>query len=164
MEAFNKNSQDDSWRLTHMGRLLGQAMRRFDERVLTLMTHDAQVPLVLSNLAAKAQISAAQVHIMRHVALQGSRVVDLAQAAGMSKQAMSTLVAQCEAWALIEKTNDDRDARAKSIRFTPLGLEWLQGFERAVQQAEREFIQEVGQEVATVVKIGLDAYANAYNN
>ena len=31
-----------------------------------------------------------------------------------------------------------------------------------VQRAEAEFTQEVGADIATVVKIGLEAYANAY--
>ena len=39
------------WRQTHLGRLLGHALRRFDERVLTLMAHNMDVPLALSNLA-----------------------------------------------------------------------------------------------------------------
>ena len=29
--------QDDRWRSTHLGRLMGEALRRFDERVLHLM-------------------------------------------------------------------------------------------------------------------------------
>lgn len=154
---------DESWRLSHMGRLLGHAMRRFDARVLTLMAHDVQVPLALSNLAAKGQISAAHIHLTRHLPLKGARLVDLAQSADMSKQAMAQLLAQCEAWGLIEKSADPRDARAKLVVFTSLGLQWLQGFERAVRQTETEFVQEVGAEVATVVRIGLEAYANAYN-
>jgi len=46
---------EDGWRQTHLGRLLGHAMRRFDERVLQLMAHDPEVPLALSNLAARAR-------------------------------------------------------------------------------------------------------------
>lgn len=155
---------DENWRLTHIGRLLGHAMRRFDARVLTLMAHDVQVPLVLSNLAAKGQISAAHIHLTRHLPMKGARLVDLAQSAGISKQAMAQLLAQCEAWGLIEKSPDPRDARAKLLRFSPLGLLWLQGFERAVRQAEAEFVQELGQDIATVVRLGLEAYANAYND
>ena len=45
---------DDRWRQTHLGRLLGHAMRRFDERVLTLMAASERAPLALSNLAARA--------------------------------------------------------------------------------------------------------------
>ena len=150
---------DDGWRLTHLGRLLGHALRRFDERVLHLMAHNIEVPLALSNLAARAQISAAHIHITRHLDLQGTRLTDLALKAGMSKQAMGDLVDQCEAWGLVTREPDSRDARARVVQFTPTGLLWLQAFKDAVAQAEREFRVEVGPDVATVVKIGLEAYA-----
>ena len=151
---------DDRWRQTHLGRLLGHAMRRFDERVLHLMAHNEGVPLALSNLAARDQISAAHVHITRHLAIEGSRLTDLAQAAGMSKQAMGDLVDQCTAWGLVQRKNDSLDARAKRVVFTPDGLAWLQAFKDAVAQAEAEFRDAVGQDVATVVALGLEAYAH----
>ena len=97
------NWADDRWRQTHLGRLLGHAMRRFDERVLFLMAGNEGVPLALANLASRDQISAAHVHITRHLALQGSRLTDLARAAGMSKQAMGDLVDQCTAWGLVQR-------------------------------------------------------------
>ena len=150
---------EEGWRLTHLGRLLGHAMRRFDERVLHLMAHNIDVPLALSNLAARAQISAAHIHITRHLDLQGTRLTELADKAGMSKQAMGDLVDQCEAWGLVTREADPRDARARVVRFTQTGLAWLQAFRAAVAQAEDEFRQEVGPEVATVVAIGLEAYA-----
>ena len=150
---------DDAWRQTHLGRLLGHAMRRFDERVLHLMAHDAEVPLALSNLAARAQVGAAHLHITRHLALQGSRLTELAERAGMTKQAMGDLVTQCEAWGLVVREPDPTDARARRVRFTESGLAWLNAFRAAVQQAETEFRAEVGEEVATVVALGLEAYA-----
>ena len=134
---------EDGWRQTHLGRLLGHAMRRFDQRVLHLMAHDAEVPLALSNLAARGQVSAAHIHITRHLAVGGSRLTDLAQSAGMSKQAMGDLVDQCEAWGLVTRRPDPYDKRART----------------AVAQAEAEFRQAVGTEVATVVALGLEAYA-----
>ena len=103
-------------------------MRRFDERVLALMTHDAEVPLALSNLAARGQVGAAHIHITRHLALGGSRLTDLAASAGMSKQAMGDLVDQCVAWDLVKREPDPLDARARRIVFTPTGLLWLAPF------------------------------------
>jgi DNA-binding MarR family transcriptional regulator len=153
-------AMDDRWRQTHLGRLLGHAMRRFDERVLHLMAHNEGVPLALANLAARDQISAAHVHITRHLALEGSRLTDLAQAAGMSKQAMGDLVDQCAAWGLVQRQTDVLDARAKRVVFTADGLAWLQAFKDAVAQAEAEFRQAVGHDVATVVALGLEAYAH----
>ena len=150
---------EPGWRVTHLGRLMGHALRRFDERVLQLMTRDVLVPLALSNLAARNQVGAAHIHITRHVAVNGSRLTDLASSAGMSKQAMGDLVTQCEAWGLVTRQLDPHDRRAKTVRFTADGLLWLGAFERAVAQAETEFRAAVGHDVATVVALGLEAYA-----
>ncbi|MEY4976610.1 MAG: hypothetical protein RIQ97_1805 [Pseudomonadota bacterium] len=160
MDASDPLLQDDRWRQGHLGRWLGHAMRRFDERVLHLMAHNPGVPLALANLAARQQVSAAHIHITRHLALQGSRLTELAQAAGMSKQAMGQLVGQCEAWGLVRRQPDGRDARAQRIVFTADGLAWLAAFRDAVAQAETEFRQAVGDDVATVIALGLEAYAH----
>lgn len=162
-DDFSHPGGGDAWRDTHLGRWLGHAMRRFDARVLALMAHDDQVPLALSNLAARAQVTAAHVHITRHLPLEGARLTDLARAAGMSKQAMGELVGQCEAWGLVRREADARDARARRVAFTDIGLQWLGGFRRAVAQAEDEFRQAVGPDVATVVALGLEAYAAGYD-
>ncbi len=148
----------ENWRLTHLGRLLGHALRRFDERVLALMARDIDVPLALSNLAAKDQVGAAHIHITRHLAVGGSRLTELAASAGMSKQAMGDLVNQCEAWGLVRREADPLDKRARRVVFTDTGLLWLQAFRSAVRQAEDEFRQAVGSDVATVVALGLEVY------
>jgi DNA-binding MarR family transcriptional regulator len=91
--------------------------------------------------------------------LEGSRLTVLAQRAGMSKQAMGKLVDQCLAWGLVLREPDARDARAQRIRFTPAGLSWLLAMQQSVAQAEAELRQAIGPEVATVITIGLEAYA-----
>ena len=149
----------DAWRQTHLGRLLGHAMRRFDTRVLQLMAASAQAPLALSNLAARDKVGAAHIHITRHLPLDGARLTELAQAAGLTKQSMGDLVDQCEAWGLVTRSADPLDARARRIAFTPAGLDWLAAFQAAVTQAEAEFRAAVGADVATVVALGLEAYA-----
>ena len=149
---------DTSWRLTHLGHLMGHALRRFDERVLSLMASNIEVPLALSNLAARDQVGAAHIHITRHLGLGGSRLTDLAASAGMSKQAMSDLIDQCDAWGMVRREPDPYDKRARRVVFTESGLLWLEAFRCAVAQAEDEFRQAVGSEVAIVVALGLEAY------
>jgi len=150
----------DGWRQAHLGHWLQQALQRFDARVLSLMARNVNVPLALSNLAARGSLSASHVHITRHLALDGLRLTDLAQRAAMTKQAMGKLVEQCEAWGLVERLADPRDARAKRIVFTAVGLIWLGAFREAVAQAEDELRAAVGSDVATVVALGLEAYAS----
>ena len=156
---MHPEAPDDRWRQTHLGRLLGHAMRRFDERVLQLMAANERAPLALSNLAARDKVGAAHIQITRHLPLEGARLTELAAWAGMAKQSMGDLVDQCAAWGLVARTADPRDARARRIVFTPTGLDWLAAFQDAVAQAEAEFRAAVGPDVATVVTLGLEAYA-----
>lgn len=149
----------EGWRQTHVGHWLNLALQRFDARVLDLMSRNDEVPLALSNLAARGQLSASHVHITRHLAREGSRLTELAQHAGMSKQAMGKLVDQSEAWGLVTREADAHDGRARRIVFTPAGLSWLKAYGQAVAQAQAEMSAAVGAEVATVIAIGLEAYA-----
>ena len=115
---LQNNPHADAWRQTHLGQLLGHALRQFDQRVRTLMVQDAAVPLALSNLAERDKVSAAHLHITRHLSPQGDRLTDLADRAGMSKQAMADLIDQCEAWGLVERRPDPLDRRAKRVGYT----------------------------------------------
>lgn len=150
--------RNDTWRQNHLGHWLRLALERFDARVLELMAHHPAVPLGLSNLAQRGQVGAAHIHITRHLAVEGSRLTDLAQRAGMTKQAMGTLVNQCEAWGMVHRDDDPADARARRVQFTSTGLAWLAAYQDAVAQAEDELREAVSPEVATVIALGLEAY------
>lgn len=158
--ACAAGAPNHAWRHTHLGRRLGEALRRFDARVLALMSANDEVPLALANLAARDKVGAAHIHITRHLPLNGARLTELARAADMSKQAMADLVNQCEAWGLVRREPDPLDGRARRVVFTADGLVWLEAFRTAVAQAEAEFRAAVGDEVATVVALGLEAYAS----
>ena len=149
---------EDAWRQTHLGRLTALAQQRFDARVLAFMAHDAQLALALSHLAARGKLGASHIQITRHLPAAGCRLTQLAQRAGITKQAMGKLVDQCVAWDLVARLNDPRDARALKVVFTVNGQQWLDAYLRAVQQAESEFAVAVGTEVAAVVRLGLEAY------
>ena len=146
-------------RSTHVGHWLRLALERFDARVRVLMAQHPGVPLGLANLASRNQIGAAHIHITRHLPREGARLTELARSAGITKQAMGTLVEQCAAWGMVTREDDPLDSRAKRVCFTPAGLAWLLAYEESALQAETEMRQAVGSEVATVVTIGLEAYS-----
>ena len=77
---------EGGWRQTHLGRLLGHALRRFDARVLALMASDVQVPLPLSNLAARGQVGPAPIHITRHLGLARPGLTEQRQNGGPAPQ------------------------------------------------------------------------------
>lgn len=152
---------EDAWRTTHLGCLLGNALRRFDARVLQLIASAPDLPLKLANYAARGLVTAAQIHLTRHLPLRGSRLTDMAATAGMTKQAMAALVAQCEAMGLVVRESDPGDARARTVRWGPSGLLWHAAFRDAVAQAEGELRAELGAEVATVLALALEAYGSS---
>ena len=143
-----------------LGHWLRTALNRFDARVTALMANHPGVPLGLANLAARGQVGAAHWHITRHLRTEGARLTDLASAAGMTKQAMGTLVNQCEAWGMVQRVADAADARARRIEFTPVGLAWLAAYQEACQQAQDELEAATSAQVATVISLGLEAYCS----
>ncbi|MFM2111731.1 MAG: hypothetical protein RLZZ271_391 [Pseudomonadota bacterium] len=156
----------------HLGRLLGNALRRFDARVLELMSRDVELPLKWSHYAERGIITAAQIHMVRHLPEAGARLKDLAQSAGLTKQSMKNLMDQCEAMGLVmreggaqgkEDLSKVGDKREKWIRLTPLGLVWRQAFYRAVVGAEAEMEKELGAAVMAVIRIGIEAYGTTHD-
>jgi DNA-binding MarR family transcriptional regulator len=160
----------------HLGRLLGNALRRFDARVLELMSQDVELPLKWSNYAGRGVVTAAQTHMVRHLPEQGARLTDLAQSAGLTKQAMKSLIDQCEAMGLVsrqvlgaeqqqrgEQSKATGDRREKWISYTEQGKLWRVAFYRAVQTAEQECSEELGEAVLAVIRIGVEAYGSTHD-
>lgn len=77
---------------------------------------------------------------------EGSRVVDLAQVNGLTKQAMSQIVAEIEQQGYIAKKEDPSDGRARKLRLTAKGKKLIQDSLEAYEEMEREFEVLVGRE------------------
>ncbi len=59
----------------------------------------------------------AHVQLFPHISLEGSRLTEIAEAAGITKQAAQPLVDELEAAGVLERVPDPRDGRAKLVRF-----------------------------------------------
>jgi len=136
------------WRQHNPGRVLSNALRRFEERVLALMDQ-----------AGYAQTRRTHVNLTRRLDLQGTRITELARRAAMTNAAMTELIDQCEALGLVERAPDPSDGRARIVRFTPQGLDWLAVFGEAVAQAEQEMAQAVGPQRLAGFLAALEGYA-----
>jgi DNA-binding MarR family transcriptional regulator len=142
----------DRWRHDNVGRLLNNAVSRFESRVLQLMSQSGH---------PQARIS--HVSLTRNLDLAGTRVSELARRAGMTKQAMGELVSQCEELKLVVTRIDPSDARARVVRFTPGGLRWLEAFRHAVDRAEQEMRDDVGSMAMDVLRGALALYGAGFD-
>jgi DNA-binding MarR family transcriptional regulator len=145
-------SLGDRWRHDNVGRLLNNAVSRFESRVLEFMSQSGH---------PKARIS--HVSLTRNLDLEGTRVSELARRAGMTKQAMGELVIQCGTLNLVVSRVDPADKRARVVRFTPQGLRWLEAFRQAVDRAEREMRDEVGAMSMDVLRGALALYGAGFD-
>lgn len=143
----------DQWRHDNIGRLLNNAIARFEARVLELMAQAGEADARLSHLS-----------LTRNLDRSGTRVSDLAARAGMTKQAMGELVAQCVALGLVASAVDPSDKRARIIRFTSRGLQWLQAFRRAVDKAEQEMRKETGAAGMDALRKALKLYGGRFDS
>lgn len=138
------------WRTHNPGRVLSNALRRFEERVLALMNEGGHTQTRLSH-----------VNLTRHLDLEGTRITELARRASITNPAMSELIDQCEELGLVERIPDSADKRVRIVRFTPAGLEWLTAFGRAVAAAEAEMAEEIGARCMKSLMTDLASYAAA---
>lgn len=122
------------WRRYNPGRVLDNALRRFEDRVMELLRE-----------AGHSQTRSPHVNLTRHLDLEGTRITELARRAAMTNAAMTELIDQCVALGLVARTADPLDKRVRLVQFTPAGLIWLEAFGQAVVQAQAEMAQEIGE-------------------
>jgi len=127
---------------------LSNSLRRFDTRVFELMNEAGHSDARLSHL-----------HLTRNLDVSGTGINELARRAGMTKQAMSQLVEQCEALGLVTRKADRQDARAKTVAFTAYGLQWLNAFKAALMKTETEMRQELGSLRVDSLAMALKSYS-----
>jgi DNA-binding MarR family transcriptional regulator len=137
-----------AWRLRNAGRILSDAVTRFESRVMELMERAGYTETRLSHI-----------NLTRHLDLDGTRITELARRAGMTNAAMTELVDQCEAIGLVQRTADPADRRARVVQFTVKGKQWLAAFGTAVKKAERELVKSIGQEAFELLFGPLAQYA-----
>jgi DNA-binding MarR family transcriptional regulator len=69
----------------------------------------------------------------------GTRLTDLAHGASMTKQAMGQIVDDLERLGYVERTPDPDDGRAKIVRFTPAGLDFVCDAAEVVAEIWRDY-------------------------
>lgn len=131
-----KDNTDDekyAWRHKNFGRLLLNAYSYFEQGLMIrfhTMGYDEIRPVHLA--------------VMRNMDMKGTRITLIAERAGVTKQAISHFVQECEQLGFVERTTDPEDGRAKIVVFTTKGRNFMKTTKSVIQSIEKEIISTLG--------------------
>jgi DNA-binding MarR family transcriptional regulator len=114
--------------------LLFKAARLLDEQAVRRVSSREGAP----------QLRRSHTALLPHIDLDGTRIGDLAERLGVSKQAVSELVDDLEAHGVVARGPDPDDARARRVSFTPAGLDGLMRGLAELRAFEGELAEAVG--------------------
>lgn len=144
--AFHRGLRRDRrhpWRHHNLGRLLLLALDRWQNELVRALRD-----------AGFADLKATHVNLLRHVDMEGTRITEIGERAGVTKQAVGKLIVACEKLDLVHVVADPTDGRAKIVRFTPKG--------RAIILAEKEIIDRIDGGIKA--RLGAGAFAQLRAN
>lgn len=118
----------DELRQNSVGRLLLMASRRYNDEAMARVRELGHPDLTIAYAA-----------VLPHIDIAGSRLTEIAERAGMSKQSASELINGLERLGYLKKAEDPTDKRAQRVCFTARGKAFL----LAAYQAKRELEQEL---------------------
>lgn len=117
------------------GRLLLLGFRIFERALLRHMADQGFGDIRMSHLP-----------IMRNIARGGSRTTEIAEMAKMTKQTAGTIAGELEAMRYVRRLPDPVDGRAKLLRFTPRGKDFMARFPAALGKAEADMVELIGRD------------------
>jgi DNA-binding MarR family transcriptional regulator len=129
----SSKSLDSGFPPPTVGALLRLAWLRFRERIYQRVQEAGYTDLL-------------PMHVMlfRYPTIEGLRPTQLAEQAGLSKQAMNDLLRQLESMGYLERRRDPADGRARLITLTGRGQRLMDLLYRVSSEIAEEWEQQVG--------------------
>lgn len=90
--------------------------------------------------------------VFRFIDPQGSRLTELAERAGLTKQAVGELVDELERLGYVGRVADPGDRRAKIIRLTERGTQGQLAASRIIGDIERQWAQRLGRDQIALLR------------
>jgi DNA-binding MarR family transcriptional regulator len=93
---------------------------------------------------------------------EGSRLTDLADRSGLTKQAVGEAVAELELLGYLERVPDPEDGRAKIIKLTPRGVDAARMGRRLFAEIENDWAARYGEERVALLRELVEEIAAGY--
>jgi DNA-binding MarR family transcriptional regulator len=114
--------------------------------LLLYLPYRAMEARVFDGLAAAGydDFTPAQARVFQRIAPTGSRLTDLAEQAGITKQSAGFLVDQLERAGYVHRVPDPADGRARLVRIAERGARSVEASRRIVAEVEAEWTAHLG--------------------
>ncbi len=123
------------WRSDNVGRLLLAGFGFFEGRLMSRLEQ-----------SGFSMVRHVHFNVLRHLDSHGTRIVDLAARAGITKGSMGKVVKECEHLGLVRLCVDPGDGRAKVVSFDKKGIELMRAIRGAMVQVQAEMARITGEE------------------
>jgi DNA-binding MarR family transcriptional regulator len=116
--------------------------------LLLFLPYRAMEARVFAGLAAAGfdDFTPAQAHVFQRIAADGSRLTELAERAGITKQSVGFLVDRLERSGYVERVPDPTDRRARLVRIADRGKRSVEASRTIVAEVEAEWTEHLGAE------------------
>jgi len=141
LKAKKADSALAEYRQTHIGRLFQQLARDFSQQALEKL-----------NQAGHPAIKPFQAELISHLDLEGTRLTQLAQRMGTTKQTMGEAISSLEKQGYLRRRADPSDARANLVVFTEQGRQFLEDAYALKLELEAEYTAILGSERFALLK------------
>lgn len=116
-----------------LGRLLLRASRHYNDEAIERVRRLGHPHLTLAHAS-----------ILPHIDMEGTRLTDLANRAGLTKQSTSELITSLERLGYVRREADPQDGRSHLLVFTKRGEEFLLAAYQAKSELEGELVKRLG--------------------
>jgi DNA-binding MarR family transcriptional regulator len=130
----------------HIGQLLRDAYRRFDE----------ELAAGLSAPRARLGVRPAHDAVLAYLDRDGTRASVLAERSRLTRQAITQLVDELEERGVVTRRPDPSDGRAKIIQYTPEALKHFDASRRVIAALERRWASELGRRNYAALRVALE--------
>ena len=138
----SEDNREIAYRLSNnLPRLLREFSRDYERRTLNLLT-DRGYP----------EIRPSHIKVFANLGMGSVRVTELAERAQVTQQAMGKMLKELEHMGYIAREVDDTDRRAKEIRLTGKGIEFVADSLDVVDEVRTHYEQKIGTQALAEVE------------
>jgi DNA-binding MarR family transcriptional regulator len=131
-------------------------------RLLLIAVDNWQAALVRGlQKAGFRDLRDAHMHLLRYIDVDGTRITEIAERAGVTKQAIGKMIATCEKLNLVRTIADPNDGRAKIVAFTKQSRAVIVAEEAVIRRIDEQLRARLGSANFAKLRTSLLAIADA---